>query len=195
MSSAKRLDKNILAHPTGGAFLSANFSADCLRTKMPPTRPSVSRATQNPSRFRPMKNSGIASLRMLGSGRCSSLVAEAGRTNGITVAALAGGICAKLGGGLLAYGRSARQTGCSGNVPRRRATLPLGGHGAESMLLAPFWARAPHIVLFWPIGSAIDPRFAYAKNSPKPRSLVRPQRQNGDGGERLLVHLISPWAP
>ena len=33
---------------------------------------------QNPSLFRPMKKSGIASLRMLGSGRGGSLVAAAG---------------------------------------------------------------------------------------------------------------------
>src|ERR1039458_4586612 len=72
MSSSKRSDKNIVAHPAGWLIFLANCSADCLRKKMPPTRPSASRATQNPSRLRPMKNSGIASLRMLGSGRCES---------------------------------------------------------------------------------------------------------------------------
>ena len=87
MSSSKRSDKNILAHPTGGVFLSANFRADCWRKKMPPTRPSTSRATQNPSRFWPMKNSGIASLRIMGSGRCGSLVAAAGSTGGIMLGA------------------------------------------------------------------------------------------------------------
>ena len=63
-----------MAHPPGWAFLLANRRADRLRRKMPPIRPSDSRATQNPSWFRPIKNSVIASLRTSGSGRGGSFV-------------------------------------------------------------------------------------------------------------------------
>ena len=58
----------------------ANRGAECLSKKMPPTLLSASRAIQNPSLFRPMKNSGIASLMRLGSGRCGNLVAALGAT-------------------------------------------------------------------------------------------------------------------
>jgi hypothetical protein len=62
----------------GCVFLLANRRAECLSKKMPPTRPSASREIQNPSLFRPTKNSGITSLMMLGSGRCGNLAAAMG---------------------------------------------------------------------------------------------------------------------
>lgn len=64
MSSSKGRNKNVLAHPPGGVFLSANFMADCLRQKIPAICPWTLRATQKPSESWPIRNSGSASLRM-----------------------------------------------------------------------------------------------------------------------------------
>src|ERR1700692_3424825 len=44
---------------------------------MPPRCPSLSRATQQPSQFRPMKYNGIAMLRMSAVGRCISILSGA----------------------------------------------------------------------------------------------------------------------
>jgi hypothetical protein len=69
----------MVAHPVGGLFFLANETAESLSRKIPPICPLASRATQNPSMLRPMKNAGIVSLTMPGSsGRnCAAMVVDA----------------------------------------------------------------------------------------------------------------------
>jgi hypothetical protein len=73
-SSSKRSARNIVAQPIGALFLLAKPWADRRKRKMPPVRPSASRAIQSPRLLRPIKNSGIVSLRTPESGRRGNLV-------------------------------------------------------------------------------------------------------------------------
>lgn len=70
-SSSKRSDMNIVAQPSqprSRALSLAKRIADCLQRKSPPASACASRTIQNPSLFRPMKNSGITGLRTSGPG-------------------------------------------------------------------------------------------------------------------------------
>ena len=68
-SSSICSDGNTVAQLAGEALLLAKRMAASLRQNRPPNFPSASRATQKPSRLRPMKNTGMASLISSGAGR------------------------------------------------------------------------------------------------------------------------------
>lgn len=63
---------SIVAQPPGALCLRAKRIAEALNRKTPPMRRSASSATQNPLWLRPIKNSGIDSLRAVWSGRDGS---------------------------------------------------------------------------------------------------------------------------
>ena len=67
----------MVAQPAGAQFLFANRKADRLNRNTPPVRPVASRTTQKPSVLRPMKNSGIDSLRTPPLGRRGKFVTAA----------------------------------------------------------------------------------------------------------------------
>src|ERR1700676_1705126 len=75
-SSSNLSDGNIVAQPAGRLCLLANDTAEFSSRKIPPICPLTSRAIQNPSMLRPIKNAGIASLTTPGSrGRNSAFSA------------------------------------------------------------------------------------------------------------------------
>ncbi len=77
-SSSSRCTRTMIAHPVAALRRSAKRTADRLNMKIPPLRPSASRATQSPLLLRAMKNSGMDSFRTRRSGRRGNFMPHGG---------------------------------------------------------------------------------------------------------------------
>ena len=156
-ASSRPSDTNIKAQ-SGPLMLLANRMAADFDQNSPPTELSQSRATQSPALLRPMANSGIASLRIVPSGRCGecdvdgaggmSLSGFAVRRNFIlppasaaaeeSPAAAGAKVCSAIDTGLTEFSRAGRRAfvaacwGCQGVPPAGGLQFRVGREGAAA---------------------------------------------------------------